>query len=319
MWFASTDAHRRWNPDENAKPHKPQDAVIPPYMADRPGTRKDLASYYDEVQRLDRYVGLVVQELKRQGVLDSTVVMFMADNGRPFPRCKTWLYDSGIKTPLVVHWPKGIAKTGVVCDSLVSVIDIAPTILELAGVPVAAAMQGVSFVPLLKDTKRQVRDYAFGEHNWHDQTAHERMVRWRNYVYVRNARPELDNLVAAHWNEPSYTDLFDLRRQGKLTPAQADVFESPRPAEALFDMSNDYHQLNNVAGDPDHSEALEHLRKRMDEWQKRTGDTIPDNLTQDRFDRKTGERLFDGLRPLKRGTIPGSERDAQNINHPGPR
>jgi arylsulfatase len=319
MWFSSYDAHRRWDPDEDAKPHEPEDAVIPPYMADFPGTRKDLASYYDEVQRLDRYVGLVVGELKRQGVLDNTVVMFMADNGRPFPRCKTWLYDSGIKTPLVVHWPKGTAKAGGVSNSLVSAIDIAPTILILAGVPVAAAMQGVSFAPLLEDTRRQVRSYAFAEHNWHDQAAHERMVRWGNYVYIRNAHPELDNLVAAHWNEPSYRDLFALRGAGKLTEAQADVFSSPRPAEALFDVSSDYHQLNNIAGDPKHREALEHLRKRMDEWQKCTGDTVPDNLTQDRFDRKTGKRLFEGLVPPKRGTIPGSERDAQNINDPGPR
>jgi N-sulfoglucosamine sulfohydrolase len=271
------------------------------------------------VQRLDRYVGLVVQELTRQGVLDNTVVIFMADNGRPFPRCKTWLYDSGIKTPLVVHWPKGIAKASGVSDSLVSVIDIAPTILELAGVQVPDSMQGVSFSPLLKDTKRQVRNYAFAEHNWHDQTAHERLVRWRDYVYIRNARPELDNLVAAHWNEPSYRDLFGLREQGKLTDAQADVFRSPRPAEALFDVSSDYHQVNNIVGNPNHSQALEHLRKRMDEWQKRTGDTVPENLTQDRFDRKTGKNLFKGLVPSKRGTIPGSEQDAQNINGPGPR
>jgi arylsulfatase A-like enzyme len=318
MWFASTDAHRRWNPDEHAKPHKPEDAVIPPYMADLPGTREDLTRYYDEVQRLDRYVGLVVEELKRQHVLESTVILFMADNGRPFPRCKTWLYDSGIKTPLVVHWPNGIAKAGAVCDSLVTVIDIASTILELAGVQAPVSMQGVSFAPLLKDTKRQVRNYAFAEHNWHDQAAHERLVRWKNYVYIRNARPQLDNLVAAHWNEPSYRDLFGLREQGKLTDAQADVFRSPRPAEALFDLSSDYHQLNNIVADPNHKKALKHLREQMDQWQKRTADTVPVNLTQDRFDRQTGKRLFEGLVPAQRGTIPGSERDARNINDPGP-
>jgi hypothetical protein len=172
---------------------------------------------------------------------------------------------------------------------------------------------------VLKDTNRQVRNYAFAEHNWHDQTAHERLVRWKNYVYIRNARPELDNLVAAHWNEPSYRDLFSLREQGKLTDAQADVFCSPRPAEALFDVSNDYHQVNNIVADPNHKKALEHLRKRMDEWQKRTGDTVPENLTKDRFDRQTGKRLFKNLVPAQRGTIPGSERDARNVNDPGPR
>jgi arylsulfatase A-like enzyme len=319
MWFASTDAHRRWNPDEHAKPHKGEDAVIPPYMADLPDTRNDLAHYYDEVQRLDRYAGLVVDELKRQNVLDNTVIIFIADNGRPFPRCKTWLYDSGIKTPLVVHWPKGIAKPGGVCSSLVSVIDIAPTILELAGLQPSSSMQGLSFVSLLKDPSWQIGRYAFAEHNWHDQAAHERLVRWKNYVYIRNAHPQLDNLVAAHWNCPSYKDLFRLREAGKLTDAQADIFRSPRPAEALFDVSSDYHQLNNLVGDPNHNKALEHLRQCLNQWQRRTGDTAPELLTQDRFDRQTGKALFKGLVPAKRGTIVGSERDAQNINDPGPR
>ena len=96
MWFASMDAHRPWNPDPGAEPHRRTDAVIPPYMADMPGTRDDLRQYYDEVQRLDRHVGLVVGELKRQEVFNNTLIVVMADNGRPFPRCKTWLYDSGI-------------------------------------------------------------------------------------------------------------------------------------------------------------------------------------------------------------------------------
>jgi arylsulfatase A-like enzyme len=318
-WFSSYHAHRRWDPDESGQPHKPADAVIPPYMADMPGTREDLGRYYDEVQRLDRYVGLIVDELKRQEVLDNTVIIFMADNGRPFPRCKTWLYDSGIKMPFVVHWPKGITRPGGVCDSLISAIDIGSTILGLAGVQAPSAMQGVSLAPLLKDPAKQVREYAFAEHNWHDQAAHERMVRWKNYVYIRNAHPKLDNLVAAHWNELSYRDLLSLRSEGKLTAAQADVFSSPRPAEALFDVTSDYHQLKNLLGVPRHSEALEHLRQVMGEWHKRTGDTSPQKLTLDRFDRKTGKRLFKGLMPPERGIIPGSERNAQNIDDPGPR
>ncbi|MHC4528755.1 MAG: heparan N-sulfatase, partial [Planctomycetota bacterium] len=163
------------------------------------------------------------------------------------------------------------------------------------------------------------RQHAFAEHNWHDQAAHERMVRWKNYVYIRNAHPELDNLVAAHWNEPSYKDLFGLREQGKLTAAQADVFRCPRPAEALFDVSKDYHQLNNLVDDPNHAKQLEYARWLMNRWQRQTGDTVPQELTPDRFDRQTGKRLLKGLVPSNRGVIPGSERDAQNINDPGPR
>jgi N-sulfoglucosamine sulfohydrolase len=118
MWFASYDAHRSWQVDAEAKPHSPEDAVIPPYLIDTPESRKDMAMYYDEIQRLDRYVGLVVKELKAQGVFENTCIIFMADNGRPFPRCKTRLYDSGIKTPFIIHWPAGLNKQGVVSNSL---------------------------------------------------------------------------------------------------------------------------------------------------------------------------------------------------------
>ncbi len=318
MWFASYDAHRGWQPDKNAERHKESDAVIPPYMANMSGTRKDLALYYDEVQRLDRYVGLVVEELRRQDVLENTLIVFMADNGRPFPRCKTWLYDSGIKTPFVLQWPKGIAKPGSVSDSLISVIDIAPTILGLAGLDIPEAMQGVSFEPLLSNPLENIREYAFAEHNWHDMQAHERMVRWKDYVYIRNACGHLAGWAYAHSKELSYKDLFRLQEKGELTPAQADVFRAPRPAEALFNVKGDYHQLENLTENPDYKETLARLQAVMDEWQKRTGDTVPENLTLDIIDRKT-YRWLHKPSGMPRGTVPGSERNAKMINDPGPR
>ena len=323
MWFASIDAHRPWEPDSLGEKHNKADAVIPPYMADMDGTREDLASYYDEIQRLDRGVGQVVKELKQQGVLDNTIIIFMADNGRPFPRCKTWLYDGGIKTPFIVHWPRGITKPGTTSHSLVSVIDIAPTILELVGIEAPEGFQGISMTPLLKDTEASIRDYAFAEHNWHGTEAHERMVRWKKWVYIRNARPQLYGMVSAHvyLKAGSYMDLFTLQKNGKLTSTQADIFLEPRPAEMLFDVESDYHQLNNLAGNPENKEILAHLRAIMDEWQDKTGDTTPEKLTPDCIDRKTFEWSKQWLetRTVDRGIIPGSERNAANINNPGPR
>ncbi|MHC4797867.1 MAG: sulfatase family protein [Planctomycetota bacterium] len=319
MWLASFDAHRNWTADPRAQPHKRSDAVIPPYMADMPRTRDDLRQYYDEIQRLDRYVGLIVDELKHQQVLNHTMIIFMADNGRPFPRCKTWLYDGGIKTPFVIHWPAGIAKSGVVCRSLISVIDIAPTVLVLAGVKPDRALQGVSFAGLLQDQSQQFRRYAFAEHNWHGLAAHERMVRFDRYVYIRNAHPELEYMVQAHRHTPSYRDLFELKDQGRITPAQADIFRAPRPAEALFNVEADPHQLTNLINDSAHGQALEKARTIMDRWQQQTGDTTPSDLSPDRFDRKTGKQLFKGLVPPRRGTAPGSETNATQTNNPGPR
>ena len=96
-------------------------------------------------------------ELERQNVLDNTVIIFMADNGRPFPRCKTRLYDSGIKTPFIIHWPEGLTYKNEQTPSLISAIDIAPTILAVAGLDPGPRIQGVSMVPILKDLDAKVR------------------------------------------------------------------------------------------------------------------------------------------------------------------
>jgi N-sulfoglucosamine sulfohydrolase len=319
MWFASYDAHRSWQVDAEAKPHSPEDAVIPPYLIDTPESRKDMAMYYDEIQRLDRYVGLVVKELKAQGVFENTCIIFMADNGRPFPRCKTRLYDSGIKTPFIIHWPAGLNKQGVVSNSLLSSIDIAPTILELAGLDVSESFQGISITPLLDKPKASVRDYVFAEHNWHGQIAHERMVRHGDYVYIRNAHPQLPQICRLDAQCPQ-EELREMARQGKLTTAQMDPLLEPRPSEELFDLKNDPYQLTNLAGNLNYSETLSQLQKVMDEWQESTGDTTPSlkNATPDRWDRRTGKRIYEGSRPPS-GILPGEATNASKVNNPGPR
>jgi len=320
MWFAAHDAHRGWQPDKDAPPHKPEDVVIPPYLIDTPAVREDMAKYHDEVQRLDRYTGLVLEELKKQGVLDNTCIIFMADNGRPFPRCKTRLNDSGIKTPFVVHWPGGIDRAGTDCDSLLSVIDIAPTLLSLAGLAPPPTFQGLSIEPLLADPSASIRDLVFAEHNWHAQLAHERMVRHGDFVYIRNAHPQLPQICGLDSQCPQ-KELRALAKEGKLTAAQLDPLLEPRPPEELFRLGDDPNQLKNLATSPEHREVLERMRKHVDEWQHRTGDTVPpfDKATPDRYDRRTGKPVHGrGGRPAG-GIIPGQTSGATKINDPGPR
>ena len=144
FWFAAHDAHRNWQKNDDAPEYAVDDAVVPPYLADSEVTRRDLADYYHEVSRFDHFIGLVTAELKQQGVLDSTMIVMAADNGRPFPRCKSRLYDSGIKTPWVVHYPS-LVKAPSVTGSLISSIDLSATCLELAGVEQPACIQGRSF------------------------------------------------------------------------------------------------------------------------------------------------------------------------------
>src|SRR5690606_5552362 len=126
-------------------------------------TRKDLALYYDEISRLDSYLGKVMAELEVQGVDDNTLVIYMTDNGRPFPRCKTRLYDSGIKTPFIVRWPAEMKKGRT--DALSSSIDNEHTFCEAAGPNVYYTLQRLSFVPVIKDSQAETRKWLVGEPN----------------------------------------------------------------------------------------------------------------------------------------------------------
>lgn len=291
MWFASSDPHRPYKPDIIEQPHSPDDAVVPPFLPDVSETRQDLAMYYDEISRLDNFIGKVLEELDHQRLTDNTFVLFLSDNGRPFPRCKTTIYDSGIKTPLIVRWP-GKIKPGTVCESMVSSVDIAPTIIELAGLKSSPTFQGKSFVPMLKDPDKEIRKYIFAEHNWHDYQSHERCVRSKQYLYIRNAFPQLPGTPPADAvTSITYQAMQKLYTEGKLTPEQSVCFISPRAAEELYDTKNDNYSLNNFAGDPKYLDVLEEMRKVLDEWEERTNDKIPEQPTPDKFDRDTGKRI----------------------------
>lgn len=323
MWFAAIDAHRGWDQPLSAGPHTPDDAQVPPYQIDNPKTRADYAHYYNEVHRFDANIGRVVDELKRQNVFDNTVIFVICDNGRPFPRDKTWLYDSGIKTALVVHWPDGIPKP-TVSDSLVSVIDLPPTILQLAGVDRPASLQGVSLTPILEDPTRTVRDFAFAERNWHGQRYHERMVRHGDFVYIRNNLPQLTGFNIVHYgkmDQPAYMELVASFRADKLTPAQKSVLDAPRPKEMLFNVDDDPLQLTNLADDTSHATQLKFLRAALDQWTRQTGDTVPelDDMTPERNDRKTWKPIPGRTgRPPGATDYPGQTTRAWTINHPGP-
>ncbi|WP_158860312.1 sulfatase family protein [Lunatibacter salilacus] len=315
MWFAALDAHRPWGPNDFSGTHDPLLIKPPVYLADSLPTKKDLAQYYDEITRFDFYVGEVERELELQGVLDNTVIIIMSDNGRPFPRSKTRMYDSGIKSPLIILLPEGIKSSPNVSKSLISSIDIAPTILDLAGIEVGPSFQGKSFTEVLSNPKMEFRNFVFAEHNWHDHEAYERMVRTKDYLYVLNLRPNLSLNGPADSNKSdSYADLKRLRDLGKLSPAQSDIFSIPRPFEQLFFVADDYDQLINIASVPKHKEKLREMRDILDQWRKETLDTEPDNLTGDWYDKETGNPLD---KVQTRGSTPGGQA-AMKTNQKGP-
>ena len=314
LWYSAFDAHRPWEGDAEARPHDPAALDLPVGIPDTPIARADFASYCDEVRRFDRYVGAVVAELKAQEVFENTLILVLSDNGRPFPRSKTSLYDSGMKTPLVAHWPEGKFQTGAVSDSLVSSIDLAPAILEAAGLPLAAQLQGHSLLPICRDPEVETRDFLFGERNWHVQRACGRLVRQGDWVYMRDFTPGSYSFQMVNHEDGAYAELLRLRAEGELSAVQSEVFSTDRPEELLFNVSDDPDQLNNLAANPEHRQILLTLRRALDDWQARTGDSIPelDQMTPDRHDRETFERLYPGGRPSG-GIVAGQDAGAEDV------
>ncbi|MHC5118639.1 MAG: sulfatase family protein [Planctomycetota bacterium] len=325
FWFASTDAHRSWQLSKDAPVYSRDEVIVPPYMVDTEITREDLASYYHEVSRFDHFIGLVRDELERQGVLDNTLIVVAADNGRPFPRCKTRLYDSGIKTPWVVHYPR-VIQSPAVTESLVSSIDLSATCLELAGIAKPACIQGQSFLPILKNPQAEVRQMVFSEHNWHVYKNHERMVRFGDFVYIRNNYPNQPNLCyESDTKYPAGRELWQAHAAGKTTPEQQQVFANPCPEEELYQLSKDPNQFKNLAGNPEYAEKLKQARKWIGQWTKQTGDTIPTDPSPNRHTPpriKNGEiipaenKMPNGRYP--HAEMPGAAANATAINHPGP-
>ncbi len=284
FWVATKDPHRPFDDEAVSEPHDPARVVVPPYLPDHPLIRKELAQYYDEITRFDGHVGLIRAELERQGVLDQTFVVYLSDNGMPFPRAKTTLYDSGIHTPLIVRYPP-VVEPGSVHAGLVSTIDVAPTILELASVE-QTTMQGRSLIPMLEDPAATVREAIFAEADWHDFEQFTRAVRTERFLLVRNYywdKPlwnSVDSLNALTWK-----GFMEVHKAGKLTPAQRFLFVEPRPFEELYDLKTDPYSLRNVVDDPKHRTELYKLRTMLDNWRVETDDQMPPERRRDGWTR----------------------------------
>jgi len=305
FWLAPSDAHREWQPNSFATPTNPDSVLVPPTLVNTSETRKDLAAYYDEISRLDYYIGELQSAIAEEGIANNTVIIFLSDNGRPFPGSKTRLYDTGVKTPLIIKWPGKVKQE--LCSSLVSTIDIAPTILYWAGIKPPASFQGRSFNKLLTSPNSEFRHYIFTEHNWHDYEAYERGVRTKEHLYILNLRPQFANqgpLDAV--NSPSFKSLTEALAGNKLTDQQKEIFISPRSTEEL---------INDRLHDPQYLKRMAQLRRILKKWQRETGDTAPAHLTPDWYDRQNGKEL---PAKNKRGEMPGASKQADRINKSGP-
>jgi len=299
MWMGFVDPHRAYGereevPENRApKVNDPAKTVVPPYLVDDPATREDLALYYDEITRMDSQIGEFMAELEKRDLAENTIVIFLSDNGFPFPRGKATVYDSGIKTPFVVKWP-GKVKQGSSYGGLGSTIDLAPTLLEMAGIEKPGQMYGKSFVPQLQNPSLPGRDLVFGERNWHNTDEHIRCVRSENYKLIVNAYIELPpGLTGDYYKSPAWHSLRDGHTAGTLKDHQKQLFQAPRHKVELYDVKNDPHELVNLADSSAHLKEAEPLVKALKKWMDETNDYPPNQRRRmDDIDRISAFPLY---------------------------
>ncbi|TKG94256.1 heparan N-sulfatase [Puteibacter caeruleilacunae] len=312
MWFAAHDPHDPWTAP---KIHNPDSVFIPPYISDTRFQREQLAKYYDEIYRMDSYIGKVIEKLKQQEVYENTLIVFISDNGRGFWRSKAYIYDAGMKTPLLVSWPKAI-KENQEGNQLISSIDLAPTFVELAGLnPEDYTFQGQSVASIWKDlTRKELNNYVISEQHWHGFRTDYRSVRDKDgFLYVWNGHPEQNGVC----NKAFMKNMIALNDEGKLSELQKDPFRYPREVEELYDFKNDPHQTKNLVKDPKFRKKLKELRRVLAKWKELTGDCpskkeIPDWYQRPYSDVKPQKGVW-GLPPGTRNYGVGEENKVRRL------
>ena len=280
MWMNFSDPHRRFT----AEDYEPDPArlTVPGGMPDTKEVRKDLAQHYGEIMRLDAHVGQVMNELDQRGLAKNTVVIFMGDNGAALLRGKGTLYDLGIHVPLIVAGP-GVEK-GAASDALVSGIDIAPTVLELAGKQASKAMTGKSLVSALKGKNYNGHEYIFATRVPHSSGLPEntayfdlgRTVFNERYKLMYNALWQLPYSPVDFLGHPMWKDLQSKKQDNELAPrfVQA-LFAQPRSMFELYDREKDPHEMNNLSGQAAYAEIEHQLKATLHEWMIRNQDYLP--------------------------------------------
>lgn len=273
---------RDW-PEIKQRRYAPAEVQIPSHLPDLPDVRADLAQYYEAVSRLDGGVGLLLAELDRAGHTDDTLVIFLSDNGRPFPGAKDNLYREGIHLPLIVRNPQQ-DRRNVRNRAMVSWIEIAPTILDWTGAAPPkdyrySPLPGRSILPILEHENADGWDRVFATHSFHEinQYYPTRSLRTREYSYFLNLEPALAVPVASDVAlSPSWKAITSTG--ARLGKRSRDAFQH-RPAEELYDLAVDPDEVVNLAADPAHATLLADLRSRLAHWRTATHDPWMQGVT----------------------------------------
>jgi arylsulfatase A-like enzyme len=290
FWHGNVDTalHRwRYGP-EGAPGLDAKRVVVPPMLPDAPDVRADMLAYYGGAERMDTVFGDAMSLIEKAGALDNTVVIYTSDNGWQMPRGLGNCYDTGTRVPLAIRWGNRL-QAGRKVDDFISLTDFAPTFLELAGLKPTPEMTGRSFADvLLGKPSAAPRDQVFIERERHanvrrgDLSYPIRGIRTKDFLYLWNLRPDRwpagDPKV--YYSVGDYGDVDGCRAKDYILVHQAEpemkrFYElnfAKRPAEELFDLRKDPHQLVNVAGRPEHAASKRELRARVERWMHDTAD-----------------------------------------------
>lgn len=270
--FNPTRTHESgmWEDKEIDAIFDPDAMELPPYFPDTPKVRKAMARMHTNIHRSDAELGELLAQLEEDGLAENTIVMHWSDHG-PLPRGKRWPYDSGIRVPLIIRWPGGLTP-GSINEDLVSTVDLGPTVLSLAGVPVPAHMQGRAF---LGDQAQEPRHYVFASRDRYDESYDMvRAARDARFKYIRNFYPQLPYLLWIPYRNrhPILQELWRLHGEGALEGPQTLLMQGSRPVEELYDTEADPWETTNLADDPKYAADLKRLRGALSEWRSEVGD-----------------------------------------------
>lgn len=265
-------SHSKIATPENVKP--------PPYYPDHPIVRQEWARYLNSVSGIDRRVGQILQQLRKDGLLDNTIVMFFADNGRLEARGIHFCYESGLHVPMIIQWPKNYPlpqgyKPGSINKQIISLLDLTATTLSIAGIKKPPLMQSRILLGSKADPPRK---YAFSARDRIDETVgRTRSVREERYHYLRHFMPDQSLTALNRYREKCFLVmplLRELDRMGKLKGPEAIIMKKRLPKEELYDTLTDPHEINNLADSkkPEHQKALMRLRTALEVWITETGD-----------------------------------------------
>ena len=253
------------------RPHKavidPTSVTLPPYWPDIPEVRQDWAQYYDNIAKMDDWIADELQKLEDAGVADNTIVFFFGDHGSGMPRHKRYVGDSGMRVPFVVHVPEKLRADFAPQDYVpgghsqrpIGFIDLAPTMLSVAGIEAPDYMQGHAF---LGRKQTAAPEFLFGFRERMDERPDlSYSVRDKQFVYIRNFMPHLPagQHLQFQMKTPTTRKWLEMYKTGELNQVQSSFWE-PRSREELYDLKADPHETKNLAGDPQYKSVLEKLR-----------------------------------------------------------